>query len=158
MKKCEYCNREFEPKRKKFRFCSKLCNAKFRNGWPKPEEIEEGKKYCTSCKRILDESSFRKDMKAKISLYWCTECIKKHPSRDYAKNRKQRIIDYMGGKCVRCGYNKCQNALDIHHRDPSKKDLNFRKLKLKINDDLKKELENCILVCATCHREIHAGM
>lgn len=41
------------------------------------------------------------------------------------KRRKeicQMFIDYKGGKCQICGYNKCIRALDFHHRDPEKKD------------------------------------
>lgn len=28
----------------------------------------------------------------------------------------------MGGKCEKCGYNKCLDALEFHHKDPSQKE------------------------------------
>lgn len=62
----------------------------------------------------------------------------------------------MGGCCQICGYDKCIAALDFHHKDDDKefglsskgRTLNFEKMKI--------EAQKCILVCANCHREIHA--
>lgn len=31
-------------------------------------------------------------------------------------------IDYKGGKCSVCGYNKCRAALEFHHTNPNEKD------------------------------------
>ena len=66
------------------------------------------------------------------------------------------MIEYKGGSCTRCGYNKYQGALDFHHLDPKEKDFNPGHLKkYKFDDKIKKELDKCILVCSNCHREIH---
>lgn len=35
---------------------------------------------------------------------------------------KEMSIEYKGGKCSICGYNKCAGALEFHHLDPSQKD------------------------------------
>ena len=32
---------------------------------------------------------------------------------------KKMLVQYKGGKCERCGYNKCIRALEFHHLDPS---------------------------------------
>ena len=50
-------------------------------------------------------------------------------------------------------------ALDFHHINPEEKDfmLSDRNLILDWNE-IKKELDKCILVCSNCHREIHAGV
>lgn len=83
------------------------------------------------------------------------------------KNRRHRIkeeaIDYKGGKCQieSCGYNRCKDALEFHHKDPTQKDPNIKGAltRLSINlEKLKPELDKCILVCNRCHREIHAGI
>jgi hypothetical protein len=73
---------------------------------------------------------------------------------------KQVLVNTFGGKCALCGYNRCLAALEFHHRDPSKKDFQISSFKKKAVDDylLVRELEQCILVCACCHREIHQGM
>src|ERR1700693_435897 len=35
---------------------------------------------------------------------------------------KEMGIAYLGGQCQICGYQRCQEALDFHHRDSSQKD------------------------------------
>lgn len=61
--------------------------------------------------------------------------------------------------CVICGYNKCEEALDFHHLDEKIKDRNISKAKRDFClKTLKEEIEKCIVVCANCHREIHAGL
>ena len=75
------------------------------------------------------------------------------------KNRAIKIIfEAKRGGCVLCGYNKCSNALDFHHINPSqekKAKKSFRILRIK---SLIAEINKCIVVCANCHREIHAGI
>lgn len=70
---------------------------------------------------------------------------------------KQRIVDEFGGKCLLCGYNKCNAALELHHIDPESKDPSFSKFRSNpaALEIVAKELTKCILVCANCHREIH---
>jgi len=62
----------------------------------------------------------------------------------------------MGGKCELCGYDKCIFALDFHHK--GNKENNIAHI---INNESKgkalKEIKNCLLVCANCHRELHHG-
>ena len=72
-------------------------------------------------------------------------------------NRRRKVramaVEHKGGKCVKCGYNKCIAALDFHHIDPTQKDV-----QISMNsgwERIKEEIEKCILVCANCHREIH---
>jgi hypothetical protein len=31
------------------------------------------------------------------------------------KKLKQMAVEYLGGKCMICGYNRCINALEFHH-------------------------------------------
>ncbi len=63
-------------------------------------------------------------------------------------------------KCVVCGYEKYFVALDFHHLKPKLKTINFHKLYKKALtqgnfDKVNKELDNVIILCATCHREVH---
>lgn len=82
-------------------------------------------------------------------------------SKDYLKKHrkeiKQKLIDYKGGKCARCGYNLCNEALEFHHLNPEEKEFT-----LSVNhqsfDKLKLEADKCILLCCRCHRELHAGL
>ena len=90
----------------------------------------------------------------------------KNPSSDEQRRRnqdrkkrlrlkkKQDLIKSFGGQCKICGYKKCIHALEFHHKNPKEKDvgisrnITFEKMLI--------EAKKCILVCANCHREIHA--
>lgn len=69
--------------------------------------------------------------------------------------RKLQCIEYLGGKCVDCGYNKCPQALDFHHIDPHLKSFTVSGKCSLSWENLKLELSKCILLCACCHRERH---
>lgn len=72
---------------------------------------------------------------------------------------KHKAIEYKGGKCLICGYNKCEWALEFHHINPNEKDFNFSHDGfMKSIDKIKTELDKTILVCSNCHREIHCGL
>ena len=72
---------------------------------------------------------------------------------------KRMAVQYKGGKCCICGYNKYIGALEFHHLDPNQKDFSIgSKGYTRSFDKVKKELDKCICVCANCHREIHTGL
>lgn len=79
-----------------------------------------------------------------------------------AKRRKKirdMAIEFKGGKCNICGYDKCNAALEFHHIDNRKKDFGLSMNGITRSwEKTKKELEKCILVCSNCHREIHSGV
>ena len=56
--------------------------------------------------------------------------------------------------CSLCGYAKCLTAIEFHHISDDKEHLVGRSSTLR---DLRREASKCIVVCANCHREIHAG-
>lgn len=68
-------------------------------------------------------------------------------------------IEYKGGKCFICNYNKCQEALDLHHIDPRTKEFSIGdKGYTRSWKRVKAELDKCVLLCANCHREVGAGV
>jgi hypothetical protein len=72
---------------------------------------------------------------------------------------KELAVQYKGGKCILCGYSRCIWALDFHHIDESQKEFSLSVRGLTRSwDKIKQEVEKCALVCANCHREIHAGV
>jgi predicted transcriptional regulator len=83
-----------------------------------------------------------------------SEAVKK-----WRENTKIRIVDSMGGKCAICGYNKCIEALDLHHLNPSDKDFSLGGIRSNPSSWVKivAELQKCILLCSNCHREVHCG-
>ena len=84
--------------------------------------------------------------------YQCKSCWNQ---RTY-KSRKEKLQNYIlsrGGKCSKCGYDKCLEALSFHHRDPKEKDPKWNKgWQL---EKLKVELDKCDLLCFNCHAETH---
>lgn len=117
-------------------------------------------KLCPSCNVVLPISSFgihqKKDRKGKP---FCIFTLCKKCDSIRIKERKRRIkqlsVEYKGGKCCRCGYDKCLRSLDFHHQDESEKDFGVSAYSGSNFDDIKKELDKCILVCKNCHGEIH---
>ena len=70
---------------------------------------------------------------------------------------KKRAIEYKGGKCLKCGYNKYFGNLTFHHRDPLQKDFTISGQSISF-DKLKSEVDKCELLCHNCHGELHAGL
>jgi len=79
-----------------------------------------------------------------------------------AKRRKaikEKAIEYLGGKCFFCKYTRCHAALDFHHIDEKTKKFGLSQRGLTRSwEKTKMELDKCILICANCHRELHAGI
>ena len=57
--------------------------------------------------------------------------------------------------CQRCGYSASPIGLDLHHRNPSEKDLKISKANSYSRERLIRELEKCDVLCAICHRLVH---
>ena len=75
------------------------------------------------------------------------------------KRLREQAVKYKGGKCIFCGYSRCQAALDFHHLDAKKKDFGISMDGITRSwAKTVKELDKCVLVCSNCHREIHAGI
>lgn len=71
---------------------------------------------------------------------------------------RQMLVEYKGGECTLCGYKGCIDVLDLHHRDSSQKDFGISSGSLTRSwEKVKAEADKCELICANCHREIHAG-
>jgi hypothetical protein len=71
---------------------------------------------------------------------------------------KSFSIEYKGGKCQICGYNRYAGALDLHHIKGVKKFTMGEDGYTHSWDKIKRELNKCMLLCANCHREIHGGI
>ena len=77
--------------------------------------------------------------------------------------RKEYLIDLLGGKCQKCGYNKSYGALDFHHVERASKLFNIGVAIQEMDDFAFKKLvvdevlNKCQLLCSNCHREHHWG-
>lgn len=96
---------------------------------------------------------------------FCFECSpygesKANSITTIRKAIKQQLVKYKGGKCEICGYNKCLNAMQFHHKDMTNKDFTISANIDSGDFNMKSyyaEVDKCLLVCANCHAEIHAN-
>ena len=83
-------------------------------------------------------------------------------SYENVKNSRQRLksraVYAMGGKCQCCGYNKCLSALEFHHLNENEKEFSISTNSNRSWALVSQELPKCALLCANCHREVHAGL
>lgn len=79
------------------------------------------------------------------------------PQATCAQKTKLKAVEYKGGKCIVCGYNKSIRALQFHHLDPSQKDFGISG-STKSFEKLKSELDKCVLLCSNCHAEVHDNL
>lgn len=84
----------------------------------------------------------------------CNSCF----SRIRRDKFKTEAIAYLGGKCSICGYNKCNEALEFHHIDPSAKSFTIASNMCLSWNQIQTELDKCVLLCANCHREVEHGL
>lgn len=77
---------------------------------------------------------------------------------------KKVYLEYAGGECVKCGYNKCPASLTFHHRNPEEKEFWIGGLSERINsiyelsEKIKCEIEKCDILCANCHSLEHSDL
>lgn len=142
------------PAQKKY--CSRSCAASVNNKI-KPKRSPEG--LCLDCK-VPIKTIFKRceDCKKKYKVQR-KEYGKKQTSKFVAVHRRRlklRIVEYLGGKCSRCGYDKCRAALNAHHKDPSTKSFGLSAKGITRSwETVKAEADKCILLCANCHMEEH---
>ncbi len=77
----------------------------------------------------------------------------------HARRKKVRemAVEYKGGKCEKCRYHRCIDALEFHHIDPDQKDFSIsHRGYTRSWERVKAELDKCMILCANCHRELHA--
>ena len=93
-----------------------------------------------------------------------TKAIRKQAVRNKEKDRihrnilswakKIKAIQYKGGKCS-CGQEN-PIVLSFHHNCGNKeRDINDLRGRRARWEDIKKEIDKCVLICENCHRETH---
>ncbi len=129
-------------------------------------------KKCIRCNIEKEISEFNKHngKKDKLQIY-CRDCNNKL-RRDYYKNNpnkirndavlrrellKNKFKEYKSNLiCSKCGENH-PACLDFHHRNPNEKimDVGHMVFGGYSFENIKKEIEKCIVLCSNCHRKLH---
>ena len=115
------------------------------------------RKICSSCNKEKPNSEFYKRQSRDYDLSSKCRSCNLEDTLVRQKDFKQQCVDYKGGECQCCGYNKCNGALEFHHIDPKTKKFSISQYRSSDGYSLTEELDKCVLVCSNCHREIHAG-
>ena len=133
--------------------CKKCANEYAKEYRERPGNKEKVKEYH---RNYMNDKTNRENKNLYIRNYRKKDVVKEKnvkTNREWKKNEKQKAVDYKGGSCSICGYKKCLTALEFHHVNPDEKDVYNSHWTFERN---KNELDKCILVCANCHRELHA--
>ena len=116
------------------------------------------RKYCLTCSpfgsgntqklETFDEN--RPSKKSRRHTSWIRQ------QRKARRERKEKLVKMLGGKCIACGYKKSMAALSFHHRDPKTKLFNLASNGFLTRwDRLLEEAKKCELLCMNCHCERH---
>lgn len=75
------------------------------------------------------------------------------------RETRARAIERMGGACVGCGRDAPPLLFEFHHRKAQEKDFGIGEDGVvRPWDTIVAELAKCVMLCANCHREVHAGV
>ena len=142
------------------------------NGSPLPD----GYIFCKVCGEVKHHEVFSRDKKGKYGKTsvckpcaaqrardsyknrrrgseWVAEQLRK--AKEKGRERKQKAVDLLGGKCNDCGGVFPLSVYDFHHVDPSTKEGNPSEFIKMSDENMKEELAKCVLLCANCHRIRH---
>ena len=130
---------------------------------------------CSECLRVLRNDFFyasKAQQEKNIVHPFCMNCsteVNKRRYEEKAKHERQKrievkkqAVEYLGGKCCRCGYNEFISGLDFHHVKDKFGEV-AKLITLSKNGNaawtplLQKELDSCVLLCRNCHGAFHAG-
>ena len=126
-------------------------------------------KVCNECRKIklLSEYHLNKRLVGGV-VGTCKKCRssynkrwRQNTSTDYrevanSKNRdkKQKLVNLFGNKCLDCQATFPLCVYDFHHLDPTIKDREISYL-IRSPEKLMKEIDKCVMLCANCHRIRH---
>lgn len=134
-------------------------------------------KLCRKCNQTKPVSEFAFRSKSSGTLMSaCKSCHREYSRQHYRDNlskyktkaarwrkinvaaNRDWIKDYKASNgCTYCDESE-PAVLDLHHTDPSVKDNAVANLVVYSLDKIKHEVSKCIVVCANCHRRLHAGL
>ncbi len=130
-------------------------------------------KQCIDCRYNKPITEFYKNSKSKDGHgRYCKSCMAiryidaRHKKIDHYKqvqnnrllNTTKQFRDWKSQQgCLLCNETE-PYCLDMHHLDPSMKEATVSSLTSSGWKKLMTEASKCVIVCANCHRKIHAGL
>ena len=100
-----------------------------------------------------------KEKQREYQAKWQRENAPQKQKQTTYQKRKAMIEDAKSVPCQCCGKSYPSVVMDLHHIDPStKKDSVSNLLKSGSLQTLQEEIDKCAVLCANCHRLVHAGL
>lgn len=133
-------------------------------------------KFCGQCKTDKSEDEFNKNKSRKDGLNtMCRDCSNKNSRKYYQENtdyHKKYIVQQnrrrrtenrqLVNQLKEVGCRFCPEkevcCLDFHHIENKDMEISVMIRAGYSEESILKEIDKCILVCANCHRKIHAGV
>lgn len=114
-------------------------------------------KFCSRCKIEKPSEEFYIRRKGTDLSSYCKVCTCEERSERCVKTKKL-AIEYLGGQCRICGYNRYYGTMHFHHRNRSEKEFGISQVKGRSFERIKAELDKCVLLCSRCHDEVEGGI
>jgi hypothetical protein len=149
---CADCGSEIaKPPRGPFANRCIPCNTIFRKTRP---DKQAKPRFCKDCGNSVPP--YR---------HYCTLCADARQRKNVALFQKKQQLETAKrlrsfkeqAGCALCG-ESFPPALDFHHREPSEKHYEIGRMTNRNAKTVDREIEKCIVLCATCHRKIHGPL
>lgn len=132
--------------------CNKCNTTKAVSEFGKNASRQDGlQSQCKTCRKVTNNNHYKNSAQRRKRI------------RENAKKFSEQSIAYVeslkeAASCPICGESSpC--ALDFHHKHNEKKEFIISEGKTSYSlNKLIPEINKCIIVCANCHRKIHAGI
>ncbi len=164
-KQCSKCHEykdisEYPKARKGLSSICKVCKSEWAKQYRQRPDIKErsssySKEYMKKEENRERANKLNRERNKKEEV----KIKRNEDRRNWTLKQKLAAIEYKGGKCILCGYNKDTAALEFHHINPEEKEnvggpavISWRTF-----ENNKEELDKCVLLCCRCHREVHSG-
>ncbi len=153
---CRACSRDYKRERKQAnaitgdKRCLECSQVRSITHFPKSRRAIDGRmERCLSCRQARSE----RQRKASNE--------KPNPQRRRYQTRNAQIIAAYKSRasCSICGESRTP-CLEFHHRDPMTKryDVSTMGSFTYSAETIHAEIAKCVIVCANCHRLVHAGL
>jgi hypothetical protein len=109
-----------------------------------------------ACRCLLCGRTYLYDYRKGHTKRKCNSC--RSNGRVDRSSLKREMVEFLGGRCEVCGYDRCLRSLCFHHIDERAKRFGFAGGHNRSRRSLWHELDKCVLLCLNCHGEVHAQL
>jgi len=146
MKKCKNCGKEFPSNASLHQrsYCLECSPIGSKKGYKlrKLRHKRPEKKTCPICKKTF------KWTKNNV----CSTCR----TAFLRWEKRNKALSFLGNKCSQCGIEDLEVLVFHHERRETKKFTLCEVWNSLSWEEIKKELDKCILLCANCHAKLHS--